>query len=62
VVDFVDNGLDVNLEALALAETLRAVELHDDAVTIESLAGARLDYALPVLAEILPRLFQTARA
>lgn len=60
VVERADDGLQVSLEGLALTDTLHALELDDDAVTVNSLTGAPHDVALQALVGILPRLFQAA--
>lgn len=62
VVDRVEDGLQVSLEGVALTDTLRNLNLYNDAATVDMLAGVPFDTALRALAAILPRLFRAAAA
>ena len=60
VIDGTDDDLVVHLEGPSLAETLRSVGLHEDAVAVTRLRSDEVDHAVTVLAEVLPRLFRAA--
>ena len=62
VVERSDRGpvLWMDLEGAPLAGTLRVLGLDDDAATVGRIAGAPLDTALPVLADVLTRMFRAA--
>lgn len=66
-IDFVvernDHGvLWMDLEGAPLAGTLQVLRLDDDAATLDRIAGAPLDTALPVLADVLTRMLRAAGA
>lgn len=54
-----DGSTPLDFEGRSLAETLRALHLDDDAKTIERTVNAPLSAALPVLTDVLYRLFRT---
>lgn len=58
VVEADDAGLArVDIEGLTLVEILRGLDLRSDADAIAAQMGRSVDAALPVLAEVLRRLF-----
>lgn len=60
VIEHRDPGLEVALEGESLAKTLRDLQLHEAALSIDEIRAMPLADALCALVEVLPQLFRAA--
>lgn len=60
VIDHVDPGLEVRLEGQFLRDTLRTLQLEEEAEGANGMAAMPLEAALDLLAHVLPKLFRAS--